>query len=233
MHSDNGITNRPRLSLVEVYRGSMIKVVIADDHQMMLEGWKTILEGHARFTVVGAVSNGEQALRFIKKNAVDLLVTDIDMGSERDDGLRAIQKLKATASQLRILVVSMHDEIGFIQEAIEVGADGYLLKSNSTQEMITAMERIADGQTYFSQQVMSKLAGKMRRATESEQILLTKREKRVLPLLCQGLSSKEIGLELSISHNTVNTYRKQLYSKFDVNKITELVNKSRVLGYIK
>ena len=211
----------------------MVKVLIADDHQMMLEGWKTILAGHKRFKVVGSVSNGEQITDFLKSNSVDLLVTDIDMGSDRDDGLRTIQKLKLSFPNLPILVVSMHDEIGFIQEAIEVGADGYLLKSNSTEEMILAMERIANGETYFSQEVVSKLTGKMRRATESDQIKLTKREKKVLPLLCLGLSSKEIGDELFISHNTVNTYRKQLYAKFGVNKISELINKSRKLGYLK
>ncbi|MTI39654.1 response regulator transcription factor [Fulvivirga lutimaris] len=179
------------------------------------------------------MSNGNEIITFIKKNKVDLLVTDIDMGKKRDDGLEAIRSIKKSHPALPILVVSMHDEIGFIDEAMEVGADGYLLKSNSTDEMIKAMQHIANGDTYYSQEVMRKVAGKMRRKNESEQIHLTKQEKKVLPLLCQGLTSKEIGNELGISFNTVNTYRKKLHLKFEVNKISELINKSRALGYIK
>ncbi|MEQ8925735.1 MAG: response regulator transcription factor [Fulvivirga sp.] len=211
----------------------MVKVLIADDHQMMLEGWRTVLANEANFQVVGEARKGEEVINFLKKNKVDLLVTDIDMGSRRDDGLEAIRSIKKTHPTLPILVVSMHDEIGFIDEAMEVGADGYLFKSNSTEEMITAMRELANGKTYYSQEVMRKVAGKMRRLNESEQIRLTKQEKRVLPLLCQGLTSKEIGEEIGISYNTVNTYRKQLHLKFEVSKISELINKSRELGYIK
>ena len=211
----------------------MVKVLIADDHQMMREGWRTILEDEASFEVVGEVSKGEEIIEFLHNNEVDLLVTDIDMGSRRDDGLETIKILKKTHPLLPILVVSMHDEIGFIHEAMEVGADGYILKSNSIEEMITAMQRIARGETYYSQEVMRKIAGKMRRQNESEQIHLTKQEKKVLPLICDGLTSKEIGEELGISYNTVNTYRKQLHLKFEVGKISELINKARELGYIK
>lgn len=211
----------------------MIKVLIADDHQMMREGWRTILSNVDQFQVIGEVSKGEEIMTFMQQDTPDLLVTDIDMGNRRDDGLQAIRSIKARYAQLPILVVTMHDEIGFIEEAIEAGADGYLLKSNSTDEMITAMQQLAVGKTYYSQEVMRTLTGRMMRKNESNHIHLTNQEKKVLPFLCQGLTSKQVGDKMGLSHNTVNTYRKALYAKFDVNNISELNNKARDLGYVK
>ena len=211
----------------------MVKILIADDHQMMIEGWRSILKNEEYIKVVGEVRSGQEIAEFLKRNEVDLLVTDIDMGSNADDGLQTIKLLREQEYSLPILVVSMHAEIGFIQEAIEFGANGYVLKSNSTDEMIKAIREIASGKSYFSQEVLRKLTGRMRRQNESELINLTPREKDVLPLLCKGFSSKKIADELMISHNTVSTYRKKIYLKFDINNISELINKARLLGYIK
>ncbi|MEQ8925732.1 MAG: response regulator transcription factor [Fulvivirga sp.] len=210
------------------------RILIADDHQMMIEGWMSLLEKEDKFKVVGTVTSGKEVLSYLKSNQVDLIILDIDMGHVSDDGLIALAEIrKQYGNQLNVLIVSMHDEIGYIQEAMELGTDGYIFKSSSTDEMLEAMHKICDGHTFFSQDVMAKVAKKMRIAGEMPGIQLTKREKKVLPLLCQGLSAKEVGQQLFISHNTVNTFKKQLFIKFEVNKIQELMIKARELGFIK
>lgn len=210
------------------------QVLIADDHKMMIEGWMSLLEKEENFNVCGHVNSGKEVLSFIKKNKVDLIVLDIDMGHQNDDGLKALAEIrKIHGNKVKVLIVSMHDEIGYIQEAIESGTDGYIFKSSSTDEMLYAMRKICNGDTFFSQEVMSKITKRMRIAGEMSGIQLTKREKKVLPLLCQGLSAKEVGEELFISYNTVNTFKKQLFIKFEVNKIQELMIKARDLGFIK
>lgn len=211
----------------------MLRILIADDHKMMIDGWSAVLDKEESFNIVGTASSGEEIMDFLSKNQVDILITDIDMGSA-DDGLQVIKKIRNKyGSSVKILTVSMHDEIGFIQDAIESGTDGYILKSNSTETMLEALHKIGRGETYYSQDVVNRIARKMRSTGILKSLNLTKREKKILPLICEGLSAKEVAEKMFISHHTVNTFKKQLFAKFEVKKTTELINKARETGFIK
>lgn len=210
----------------------MTRILIADDHKIMAEGLETLISNVPDFEVVGKACNGEEVLRFLRLNEVDLVIMDVSMPEL--DGLITTQKVKEIyGSKVKVLILTMHDMEGFIKEAIEAGTDGYILKNTGADEMIKAISEIVAGGTYFAQNVIQKITKKMSVVGETEGVELSDKEKKILPLLCDGLTPKLIGEQLNYSEHTIVTYKRSLFTKFEVHTVQELVKKAILKGYIR
>lgn len=193
-----------------------IKVLLADDHQIVLDGLKLILEADERLRVVGEVENGVQVLEFLEKNYVDIAVLDINMPEM--DGIRCSRKIKEQFPNVKIIILTMYAQKSFIQEIVQIGIDGCLLKNNTGKELAQAIHRVYDGKSYYDQiQSFS---------TETEEIRqhkLSDREIDIIRALSEGLSSRLIADKLYISEHTVKTHRKNILKKLDIHNSAELV----------
>lgn len=208
-----------------------IRVVIADDHTILADGIENMLTKNGTFEVVGKAVNGEEVIKLLKMHPVDVVVMDINMPVM--DGIEATRVVKEHFKEVKVLIMSMHDKEGYIQNALEAGADGYILKNTSQDEMEHAIIRITEGGNYFSQDVSSRMAMKMLNKTEEEKIIkLSRLEKQVLSLLSDGKTSDEISVNLGTSSHTIRSYRRNLMVKFNAKNVTQLIAMAIKKGYI-
>jgi DNA-binding NarL/FixJ family response regulator len=211
------------------------RILLADDHVLIRHGIRIILSSDDNLRIVGEVSDGDELLDRLGKAAVDLLILDISM--PKVSGIELTEILKQSYPHLKILVLTMHKNIRFLRRAIAAGADGYLVKSDTEQEIISAIGKIRQGGTYISPCLENDFAEEMlntyRNPTSSRAFKgLTKREKQVLELVVGGMTSKQIAIELSLSPRTVDHHRASLLKKFDMNNSVDLVNFAIKNGYV-
>jgi len=206
---------------------SKIKILLADDHQIVLDGLKSLLSDIDDFEVIGAVSNGKDAVDFIAtKEKPDIAVLDIDMPVM--NGINATREIKKNFNGVRVLTLSMHNEKGVIQTLMDAGADGYILKNSSREELEKGIRAICRGETFFSTDVTMSLLNQSTEITANNELPeevkdLTEREVEILKLVAEGYSNKEIGERLFISHRTVDTHRTNLMKKMDVHNVAGLI----------
>lgn len=213
---------------------SSIRIVLADDHVLVRDGIKALLEDEKDILVIDEASNGDEALEVIKNNTPDLLIVDIRM--PKKNGIEVVKIVKETYKDLKALVLSMHDSEEYVVQAIEAGADGYLLKGASKEEFLKALYTIASGGKYFSGDVSSIIMnnfvnGNRNATTTNEQTVkdpfsLTKREKQILNLIIKLKNNKEIAEKLEISVRTTQVHRFNLMKKLEVKNIKELSDKA-------
>jgi len=211
------------------------RILLADDHVLIRHGIRIILSSNENVRIVGEVSNGDELLDRLGNTAVDLLILDISM--PKVSGIELTEILKQSYPHLKILVLTMHKNIRFLRRAIAAGADGYLVKSDTEQEIISAIDKIRQGNTYISPCLEPDFAEEMlnsyRNPASSRAFKgLTKREKQVLGLVVGGMTSKQIAIELSLSPRTVDHHRASLLKKFDMNNSVDLVNFAIKNGYV-
>ena len=211
------------------------RIVLADDHVLIRHGIKIILSSDDYLEVVGEVSNGEELLDKLKETIADLLILDISM--PKVSGIELTEILKKRHPDLKILVLTMHKNIRFLRRAIAAGADGYLVKSDTEQEIISAIGKIRAGKTYISPCLENEFAEDMlnsyRNPSSSKTFKgLTKREKQVLGLVVDGMTSRQIAAKLSLSPRTVDHHRASLLKKFEMNNSVDLVNFAIKNGYV-
>ena len=211
------------------------RILLADDHVLIRHGIRIILSSDADLEIVGEVSNGDELLDRLREIAVDMLILDISM--PKVSGLELTEILKESYPSLKILVLTMHKNIRFLRRAIAAGADGYLVKSDTEQEIIAAIRKIRMGSTYISPCLENDFAEEMlnsyRNPSSSKAFKgLTKREKQVLGLVVGGLTSKQIAAQLSLSPRTVDHHRASLLKKFEMNNSVDLVNFAIKHGYV-
>jgi DNA-binding NarL/FixJ family response regulator len=220
---------------------SIINVVLADDHVLVRDGIKALLEDQEGIHVIDEASNGKEALEVIKKNKPHLLIVDIRMPEL--NGIEVVAEINKNYSDVRTLVLSMHDSEEYVVKAIQAGADGYLLKGASKEEFLKAIHKVASGGKYFTGDISAIIMnnfvkGNIASSTtqEKEQIEdpfnLTKREKQILNLVLQLKNNKDIADELQISKRTAEVHRFNLMKKLDVKNLMELSNKSKEYGLI-
>lgn len=206
---------------------SNIKILIADDHKIVLDGLTSILGDIDGFDVVGSVENGKDAVDFVAtKEKPDVLLMDIDMPVM--NGINAAREIKKNFEGVRILTLSMHNEKGMIQTLMDAGADGYILKNSSKEELEKGIRTVYAGQTFFSTNVTMSLLNQSTEITKQADLPqevqeLTERELEILKLVAEGYSNKEIGERLFISHRTVDTHRTNLMKKMDVHNVAGLI----------
>lgn len=201
-------------------------IYIADDHKIVQDGLKSILGNMAEFEIVGSALNGLDCLSDIRGGLeVDVILMDIDM--PKLSGIETTAFIKDEFPKIKILGLSMHNELSVIQKLIDAGADGYILKNSDGNELAQGINAVLKGKKYFSTEVTMTLLG------QSEEIIstaltdklgdLTEREIEILKLIAEGYSNKEIGDRLFISHRTVDTHRTNLMRKLDVHNIAGLI----------
>jgi len=202
-----------------------IKILIADDHQIVTDGLKNILKDVEGIRVVATAANGAEAYDICNTLSINIVLMDIDM--PKLTGIEATKLIKRDFGHIKILVLSMHNEKGVIQNVVEAGADGYLLKNTNQNELIEAIKKICEGEKFFSSDVTMTLLSKgaATETTEDKELVesLTEREIEILRLISEGLSNKEIGDQLFISHRTVDTHRTNLMKKLNVHNIAGLI----------
>jgi DNA-binding NarL/FixJ family response regulator len=215
--------------------GAAVRVIIADDHAMVREGIKSVLE-RAGFEVVGEAASGTEVLPLAERVQPDVAVLDISMPGET--GLQAAAKLRQALPHIRVLILSMYDNTEYVLESVRAGAHGYLLKDGAAAELANAIRAVRDGEAYFSPAVAARLSAAVRGDIEREQRrtnldLLTGREREVLAGIAKGLTNKEIASELGISHRTVETHRESLMKKLGIRTVAGLTKFSLEAGLIQ
>lgn len=219
----------------------MIKVILADDHELVRDGLKMVLEADADIKLISEATDGQETLEQIRQEQPDVLIVDIRM--PLINGLEVTQKAKKLYPAMKILVLTMHDDSEYILKAVEYGADGYLLKDTNKQEFIKAVHMVYNGQKYFSGDISTTIINSYLNAssrkieapatTAAGSYHLTKREIEILRMIYDGVSNKDIAEKLGKSVRTIETHRFNIMKKLEVNNITELlkkVDRERLLG---
>jgi two-component system nitrate/nitrite response regulator NarL len=197
-----------------------IKVILVDDHSIVLDGLVSLLTQDERFEVLASFQTAEQALQFLKKEQPDILLTDYSL--QGTTGLELVRKVKDNYPLVKTVMLSMHDEAHIIKAALKEGVEGYLLKNIPQEELKGALRHVAKGLPYVSPEVTRLLMEEMNRPKE-ETGLLTDREREVLRLIAKEYSNKEIADQLFISERTVETHRKNIFRKTNTSSLVGLI----------
>lgn len=200
----------------------MIRILIADDHTIMREGLKRILDGIADIQVVGEAIDGHDTLEKVRQGNFDVLLLDLSMPGR--SGVDLIRQIKDEFSKLPILVLTMHEEEQYAVRAIRAGARGYLTKESAATQLVTALRKVASGRPYISIEVAEQLAMNAMPADESlPHTSLSDREFEVFSHLVRGKSITEIGDILHLSVKTVSTHKTRILQKMNMNNLSDLV----------
>lgn len=203
----------------------MVKIVIADDHQMFIDGIKALLASNVSLSIVGEAHNGQEALSLLLAKKADLVLLDMNMPVM--DGMATLKVIKEKHPATKVIMLTMFSTRDYIEKLLKAGADGYILKNTGKEELTRGIETVMRGQSFFSKEVteriMEGLQGKRSERNSYGQIELTEREKDVLKLIVKEMTTQEIADKLFISVNTVETHRKNLISKLNVRNIAGLV----------
>jgi DNA-binding NarL/FixJ family response regulator len=213
----------------------MIKVIIVDDHQMFIDGVKSILKNEKNIKIAGEALNGHQLFELFKTELPDIVLMDINMPGM--DGIEATKIISAKYSKVKVIVLTMHSSKEFVAGLIEAGAMGYILKNTGRKELVEAIQAVAEGKSFYSNSVtdviMESFKNPARQITNPELAQLTDREKEVLKLIAKEYSTKQIAEELFISSNTVETHRKNIMSKINAKNMAGLVKYALQIGLIE
>lgn len=210
----------------------MIKVLIADDHQIVLDGLVSLLVNEKSIKVVDTALNGIDALEILKNNVIDIAILDIEMPQKT--GIQVAEVIQTTYPETKTLILTMHNERSYIKRLIEIGASGYVLKNRGKEDLVEAIVDIYNGKSFYGREVTEQLIyGIKEEASKSslEPVTLTKREKEVLSLIGDGLSTPQIAEKLFIAHSTVETHRRNLLDKTGVPTSKSLIKWAIKNGY--
>jgi DNA-binding NarL/FixJ family response regulator len=213
-----------------------IRVVLADDHAMVREGTRQLLEREPDINVIGEASNGEEAVRLAQMLEPDVVVMDVSMPGI--GGIEATRRIKQQKPGVEVLVLTAHDDDQYIFTLLEAGASGYLLKTAPVSELVKAIHEVNQGQSALDPAVARKVVQQLTtggRPTQKQQDsfeMLTEREQEVLKLLAQSKSNKEIAEVLVISDRTVQTHLSNIFSKMGVSSRTEAVLAAIKRGWV-
>jgi len=215
---------------------SPYSIILADDHVLVRQGLRRILEGMPELEVVGEANDGLELLTLLGHLVPDIVILDIFMPNLR--GIEAIHEIKKIRPDVKILILTMHKDKEYLYLALSAGAKGYLLKEDADKELFSAIEKVRQGKTYisphFSEEIVDDLVqvGRGEAKTVFEVDPLTPREREVLKLIAEGKSSKEIAQLLFISVPTANNHRANIMGKLGLNKATDLVKYAIRKGYV-
>jgi len=204
-----------------------IRILIADDHSIVRSGLRSVFRTMREFEVVGEASNGEEAVRMAAKLKPDVVIADISM--PKMNGIEATKIIKRENPQMKVLILTIHDNEEYIYEVIRAGADGYALKDAEKQEIFTAVRKVMSSEPFFSPNVSKVIIERIAKEPNEMPVFtsakprLTKREEEVLRLVVNGLTSAEIAERLCLSNSTVNTHRANLMQKLDIHDTASLV----------
>jgi len=199
-----------------------IEIIIADDHMMIREGLKQLLELDGTMKVIAEANDGEECLNLLNKRIhPDILLLDINM--PKKNGIEVLEYIKQNKIPVKVLILTVHNEVEYLLKAVDIGIDGYLLKDSSYDELKEAIDVVISGNTYIQPSLLPALNESMEDyALDKEKIeWLTKRELDVLQLISKGCSNKKISDELTISERTVKNHISHIFRKIDVEDRTQ------------
>lgn len=199
-----------------------IEIIIADDHMMIREGLKQLLELDGTMKVIAEANDGEECLNLLNKRIhPDILLLDINM--PKKNGIEVLEYIKQNKIPVKVLILTVHNEVEYLLKAVDIGIDGYLLKDSSYDELKEAIDVVISGNTYIQPSLLPALNESMEDyALDKEKIeCLTKRELDVLQLISEGYSNKKISDELKISERTVKNHISHIFRKIDVEDRTQ------------
>lgn len=202
---------------------STIKLYLLDDHQIVIDGLKLMLENTPGMQLVGENTNPEKALVELSTLQPDVLICDVNMPGMT--GIELSKTLSKTNSKINILILTMIDSVHTLNELLDSGVKGYVLKNKGREELITAIQTVASGNNFFSAEIMRQVLAAAKSIDKPQR--LTTREIEIIKLLAKGLSSPEIAERLFISENTVETHRRNILRKTNTHSTVELINYSR------
>ncbi|WKY57052.1 response regulator transcription factor [Vibrio sp. SNU_ST1] len=209
----------------------VIRVVIADDHQVVLDGFMARLELEPDISVIGTASNGLEAVEMVKDLRPDVVLMDISMPIM--NGIDATHLIKEEDPQAKVLMLTMHNNREYIMKVMQSGAVGYMLKEISAEKMVQAIKTVNQGSTYFCEKVTQNLFTQPITPTQPVKNPLSRREEAVLKLVAKGESSKEIAKGLNISYRTVETHRQNIKHKLDIHSTAELAKYAVSSGLVE
>ncbi|MCB0687429.1 MAG: response regulator transcription factor [Saprospiraceae bacterium] len=206
----------------------MIRILIADDHQVLLDGLESLLNAEEDIEVVAKCSNGEEVIHRLADSAIDLVLMDINM--PRMNGIEAMEIILKKYPDIHVIALSMYKQPSYVNRMLNLGVSGYVLKDEGKKVILEAISSCMSGKQFISRQLQEILRNE--RSKLPFNLALTSREKEVLKELGNGSNSKEISEKLFISFHTVRTHRKHLMQKFNVKNVTSLLSKARDMGII-
>ena len=207
-----------------------IKLIIADDHELFRNGLAELLRKHDDIKIVKSVADGLELMELVNSQfAADIVLLDITMPNM--DGFEVLKELKALTSDIKPIVISMHNDGNYIAKCAKMGAYGYLLKNTDEAELILAIRSVSNGKKYFSAEISEKMINFMSTQSISENVLSNK-ETEVLGLISKGLTTKEIATKLFVSSRTIETHRANIIKKLEVKNTAELIKKATKLNLI-
>ena len=206
----------------------MIRIMLADDHDVVRRGLRELLEEHEGWEVCGEAANGRQAIEMVKQLRPHVAV--VDLGMPELNGLEATRHIRKEVPETEILVFTMHESEQLVWDVLEAGARGFVMKSDAARYLTSAVEALAQHKPFFTSKVSELVlgeflkAGKHRKEAAASPSLLTPREREIVQLLAESKSNKEISTILNISVKTVETHRATIMRKLNINSIVELVH---------
>jgi DNA-binding NarL/FixJ family response regulator len=198
-----------------------IRILLADDHGVVRQGFKMILGAQADMEIVGEAANGREAVEQAERLKPDIVVMDVAMPEL--NGIEATRRLAESAPHVRVLALSMHKDSVYVRETLRAGARGYLLKDSGANDLVAAVRAVASGEGYLSPAVSNAVLDDYRRHVTNAIDLLTSREREVLQMLAEGKTNKEIAATLNLSVYTVDAHRGHIMEKLNLHSINELV----------
>lgn len=199
----------------------MIKILLADDHALVRQGFKMILGAQSDMQIVGEAGNGREAVELAEKLQPDLIVMDVTMPEL--NGIEATRRLASVAPRTRVLALSMHKDAVYVREILRAGARGYLLKDSVDADLLAAVRSVAKGEGYLSPGVSDAVLTDYRKHVTDPLDLLTSREREVLQMIAEGKTNKEIATLLNLSVYTVEAHRGRIMEKLNLHSTGELV----------
>jgi len=197
------------------------KVIIVEDHAIFREGLKRVIAEMPDVELIGEAENGEVFLKMLKKNMPDIVLMDIQMPVM--DGIEATERALKDYPSLKILVISMFGEEEYVYAMVEKGVYGFILKTSGIQELERAINRVSEGQQYYSEEIMGLIVKKVRQVDAVEKVVFSDKEMEVLRFLCKGYSNNEIADKIFLSVRTVEGYRNKLLQKTGSANVINLI----------
>ncbi|MBK7358286.1 MAG: response regulator transcription factor [Saprospiraceae bacterium] len=199
-----------------------VKIILADDHHLVRQGFRSLLSGHAGFEILAEAANGKELIALLDRGLQpDIVLMDVEMPEL--NGIEACRILNRDHPAIRVLMISMLNDKDVIQEAVDAGAKAYLFKNTSIEELSQAIQQVMNGSNYFGKEIALAMLGKSKKEDAFALSQLSDREIEILKLIAEGFSSTEIGSKLFISPRTVDTHRNNLIQKLKVNGIAGLI----------
>lgn len=198
-----------------------IRVMIADDHSLIREGLRQLLEFDGSIKVVGEASNGEECLIKLEEFNPEVLLLDINMPEK--NGIDVLKQMKADQSRIKVLILTVHNELEYLISAVDIGVDGYILKDSESSELKKAIRVVRDGESYIQPKLIPAMNNQLinRDADKDKIDSLTNRELEVLVQVANGMFNKEIATNLNISERTVKNHISNIFKKIDVSDRTQ------------